>query len=149
MVHMEKSIVIDAPLARVATLGTDPHRWHTWFAGLTEPEKVTGNGDTGTVVEHHYLMMGIRVPVTSRVIERTMTPEECQWQGAIEGPLNGKQHWSYVAEGDKTRVTARVDYTIPGGILGQIANRLVIQRIEERKLQHTLENLKLLSEAAE
>lgn len=149
MVHMEKSIVIDAPLEKVVTLGVDPHRWHTWFAGLSEPENITGNGDAGTVVEHHYLMMGLRVPVTSRVVEYTLTPQESQWRATIEGPLNGKQHWSYVAEGDKTRITARLDYTIPGSILGQIANRLVIERIQERNLQQTLENLKLLSEAAE
>ncbi len=149
MVHMEKSIVIDAPLAKVTALGTDPKRWHTWFAGLTEPEKITGNGEPGTVVEHHYLMMGLRFPVTSRVTEYTSTPHESQWHGTIEGPLNGKQHWSYVAEGDKTRVTARLDYTIPGSIFRQIANRLVIEGIEERNLQQTLENLKLMSEAAE
>ena len=149
MATMEHSIVIQAPLAKVIALAHDPYRWHTWFAGLSEPEKVSGNGDVGTVVEHHYLMMGMRFPVTSRVLMRTETPEELEWQAAIEGPLSGKQHWRYKAEGDATHITAHLEYTVPGKILGKIANRLVIERMQERGLQQTLENLKMLCEAGE
>ncbi len=149
MVHMEKSIVIAAPLDKVAALAGDSHRWHTWFAGLSEPDHVTGDNYAGTVVEHHYLLMGLRFPVTTRVLERTLTPEESQWHATIEGPFEGKQHWSYLAEGDTTRVTARLDYTVPGKLLGRMANRLLIERMQERNLEQTLGNLKLLCEAAE
>lgn len=149
MVHLEKSIVIEAPLDKVAVLAGDPQRWHAWFAGLSEPDQVTGDGNAGTVVEHHYLLMGLRFPVITRVLERILTPEESQWQATIEGPFDGKQHWSYLAEGDMTRVTARLDYTVPGNLLGRMANRLLIERIQERNLEQTLGNLKLLCETAE
>lgn len=149
MVHVERSIVIDAPLGKVVVLAGDPHRWHTWFAGLSEPDQVTGDGNADTVVEHHYLLMGMRFPVTTRVLERTLTTAESQWHATIEGPFDGKQHWSYVAKDDTTQVTARLDYTVPGSLLGKIANRLLIERIQERNIEQTLANLKLLCETAE
>jgi len=43
-------------------------------------------------------------------------------------------------------VTADIAYTVPGKALGKIADRLIIERMQERGLEQTLENLKLLCE---
>ncbi|MDH7487805.1 MAG: hypothetical protein QHJ81_16220 [Anaerolineae bacterium] len=44
-------------------------------------------------------------------------------------------------------MTADIEYTVPGSALGRIADRLIIERMQERAIQQTLENLKLLCEA--
>ncbi len=40
-----------------------------------------------------------------------------------------------------------IDYTIPGKVLGKIADSLLIEKMQERGLEQTLDNLKLLCEA--
>lgn len=146
MAHIKKSILIHASVEQVYALARDPHRWATWYAGLSEPEEVTGQGEVGTVVKHNYLMAGVRFPVTSRVLEDHIGPEGGQWEGKIEGPLVGEQTWTYRPKNGGTEVTADIEYTVPGSALGRIADRLIIERIQERSLDQTLENMKLLCE---
>lgn len=148
MAHLRKSILIHAPVEKVAGFARDPKNWAAFWVGLSEPEEQTGEGEVGTVVKHSYLMAGVRFPVTSRVLEDTAGPEGTRWRGAIEGPLAGEQTWTYSRQGDDTEVTADIEYTVPGAALGRIADRLIIERIQDRALGQTLENLKLLCEAA-
>ncbi len=147
MAHVKKSILIHAPVEKVYTLARDPQRWATWFVGLSEPEKLTGEGEVGTVAEFSYMMAGMRFPVTTEVLEDHISPEGAQWKGKIGGPLAGEQTWTYAPRNGDTEVTVDMEYTVPGKALGKIANRLIVERMQERSLEQTLENLKLLCEA--
>jgi ligand-binding SRPBCC domain-containing protein len=49
-------------------------------------------------------------------------------------------------EGDGTRVTLEVDYDLPWGILGEIADKLVVERKNEDEAEGILERLKQLCE---
>ncbi len=147
MAHLRKSILIHAPVEKVAAFAGDPKNWATFWVGLSEPEELTGQGEVGTVVKHSYLMAGMRFPVTSRVLENTAGPEGTRWRGAIEGPLSGEQTWTYRRKDGDTEVTADIEYTVPGSALGRIADRLIIERMQERALEQTLGNLKILCEA--
>ncbi len=148
MAHIHKSLTIDAPIDEVYGLARDPRRWHTWWPNLTEGKLVQGEGEAGTVVEHAYRILGIPIPVTTRVLEDRRDGETARWRGAIDGPLDGEQTWGYrsVAGGKATEVTAELDYVIPG-VLGKVADDLVVERLQEHAIEHTLANLKLLCEA--
>ncbi|MFQ3662885.1 MAG: SRPBCC family protein [Chloroflexaceae bacterium] len=148
MAHVRKSILIHAPVEKVFAFAGDPKNWAAYWVGLGEPEEQTGEGEVGTVVKHSYLMAGVRFPVTSRVLENATGPEGARWRGAIEGPLSGEQTWTYARREGDTEVTADIQYTVPGSVLGRIADRLIIERMQERSIAQTLENLKLLCEAA-
>lgn len=39
-----------------------------------------------------------------------------------------------------------MEYTVPGSVLGKVADRLIIERMMERNMIHSLDNLKLLME---
>ena len=146
MAHLKKSILIHAPVEKVYALARDPNRWATWYVGLSEPEEVSGEGEVGTVVKHSYLLAGMRFPVTSRVLEDHISPEGGRWKGKIEGPLAGEHTWVYTPKGGDTEVTVDIEYTVPGSALGRIADRLIIERMQERSLEQTLENLKMVCE---
>ncbi len=45
-----------------------------------------------------------------------------------------------------SRVELVVDYELPGSFLGEILDRLYVERRNEREAQHSLENLKDLLE---
>jgi uncharacterized membrane protein len=148
MAHLKDTIFINAPVDNVSELATDPHRWSTWFVGLGEAESVEGDNGPGTVVQHSYLLAGMHFPVTTRVQERSGGAGEARrWKASIEGPLDGWQQWDYVPKGGGTEVTAEMDYTVPGSLLGKVADRLFLERNQERALRHTLENLKQLAES--
>lgn len=146
MAHLKKSILIHAPVEKVYALARDPKCWATWYVGLSEPEELTGKGGAGTIARCSYMMAGTRFPVTIEVLEEHIGLDEARWKGRIGGPLAGEHTWTYVTRGNDTEVTADLEYTVPGAALGRIADRLIIERMQERSLEQTLENLRLLCE---
>jgi hypothetical protein len=109
--------------------------------------KLTGEGGIGTVVESTYMLVGLSFPLTIEVVEDQVNPEWGRWKGKISGPLSGEQTWIHVPKNGETEVTAEVEYTVPGVALGRIADRLIIERMQEGVAEQTLQNLKLLCEA--
>ena len=147
MAHVKKSILIHAPPEKVHALARDPNRWPAWYVGMGEIEKLTGEGEAGTVVEFTFLLLGMRFPVTVKVLEDRIGPEGSRWEAKMEGPLAGEHTWTHVPQNGDTETTADIEYTVPGAALGKIANRLIIERMTEGGLEQTLKNLKLLCEA--
>jgi uncharacterized membrane protein len=148
MAYLKKSILIQAPIEQVYALARDPSRWATFYVGLSEPEEVIGEGEVGTTVKHTYLMAGMRFPVTTVVLEDEIAPTGGRWRGKIEGPLAGEHSWSYMPKEGGTEVTVEMNYTVPGAVLGRIADRLIIERMQSHATAQTLENLKLLCESS-
>ena len=147
MAHVRKSILIHEPVEKVYALARDPNRWPTFIVGMGEIEKLTGEGKVGTVAKFSYMMAGVRFPVTNEVLEDHVGPEGARWKGKIKGPLAGEHTWTYTPKNGDTEVTVDMEYTVPGKALGKIANRLIIERTQERSLEQSLENLKMLCEA--
>jgi uncharacterized membrane protein len=147
MTHIRKNIFIDAPIEKVYAFARDPERWNTWFTNLSVPETLKGKGEVGTMVKHHYTIAGIPFPITTRVLLDKPGPKNAEFKTQIEGPLDGTQDWQYTAKNDGTDVVVMVDYTVPGKALGKFADRLLIERMQEKAFEHTLENLKLFCEA--
>lgn len=40
-----------------------------------------------------------------------------------------------------------INYTVPGPVLGKIAEFLIVERVQEHSTEQTLENLKVMAEA--
>ena len=147
MAKIERHIFVNAPIEKVYAFARDPKRWNTWFTGLSAPEQVIGTGEKGTVVKHHYTMAGMTFPLTTRVTDDRPGPKGAHWRGEIEGPLAGHHDWTYVANDDSTEIRMQIEYTVPGKLLGQIADKLVIERLQEKAIEQTMENLRILCEA--
>ena len=147
MARIQKSILIHASVEDIYAVAHDPNRWPDWFVGMSEIDKLTGAGEVGTVAEFGYTMAGMRFPVTVEVLEDHLGPDGARWKGKIAGPLAGEQTWTYTPKGSDTEVSLDLEYTVPGKALGQIANRLIIERQQDRSADQTLQNLKALCEA--
>lgn len=147
MTHIHDSIIINAPVDKVYALARNPRKWATWWVGLSEPRKLKGDGAPGTEVEHDYLVAGIPIHIKSKVLADQMAPDgSAHWHGVIDGKMHGEQKWDYESTHDGTLVSADIDYTVPGNILGKVADRLLIEKMEERAIHQTLENLKYMIE---
>lgn len=147
MAHIEKKTLINAPIDKVYTFARDPRKWNTWWVGLSAPDEINGKGEVGTTVKHHYMVAGLPFAVTSTVLIDRIGPKDALWKGQIEGPLAGQHEWQYKALGEKTEVFVKLDYTVPGNILGKFADRALIEKMQEKAIENTLDNLKLLCEA--
>lgn len=146
MPTITKTIRVDAPLDRVHDVAIDPNSWHLWFAGLAEPDEISGDGREGTVVRTHYQMAGVRLPITTTVKEYRRDDRSSHWHAEFAGGVDGRHTWTYRASDGGTEVSAEVVYEVPGAALGRLMNRLVLERMQERNLEQTLANLKELVE---
>ena len=148
MAHIHKVTEIDAPLDKVIGFARDPHHWNDWYVGLSPAETINGDGGPGTVVKHHYQLAGINFPVTTKITEQKEGPKEATSKLTFEGPLTGNQTLVYKAINEKkTEVKLDIEYTVPGKALGRIADDLLIERMQDKAMEHTLTNLKMMAES--
>jgi uncharacterized membrane protein len=64
----------------------------------------------------------------------------------MEGMLSGRARWELTPERDEARLTTTFDYALPGGVLGKVANALIVKRMNGKSLHEALNNFKALAE---
>ncbi len=64
----------------------------------------------------------------------------------LSGAMPGKWTWNLEQAGQAVKVNSSIDYRVPGGILGKIANQLFLGRINQGNLESTLRGLKVYCE---
>jgi len=149
MAHLNTTLMINAPVDAVNAIVRDPHNWARFWVGMSEPERVFGDGGPGTKAEFTQLMMGVRMHMITRTIEERHDPDGSTfWRWEFEGPTSGWQTCHHVPSGEGCQITTDFDYTVPGSVLGKAADRLLIERRQKRDFENSLENLKLMAEAS-
>ena len=147
MAHLTETLFIDAPIDRVDGIVRDPYQWPNFWVGMAEPERVDGDGGPGTKAEFNIYMMGVRMHETEETIEERHNPDgSTDWRWEFDGATSGKLSCHHEPQGEGTTITTEFDYTLPGSVLGKVADRLIIERMQSRDFRHSLENLKLLAE---
>jgi coenzyme Q-binding protein COQ10 len=146
--HLHLTLMVEAPIDEVYRVARDPYNWSTWFAGLSGPDRIRGDGEVGTVADYSFVFAGMRFPATVEVTDDTVLPEGVTWKGKITGPLEGEQRWTYRPHGLETELIVEVDYAVPGALLGKVADKVIVERMMERNFHHSAENLKLLCEGS-
>ena len=86
---------------------------------------------------------GMSMPITETVLD--YQPEKLQLL-QMEGMLSGRARWELTPEGDGTRLTTTFDYALPGGVLGKLADALIVKRMNGKSLEQGLNNFKALVE---
>jgi coenzyme Q-binding protein COQ10 len=147
MARLKDSMFIDAPTEKVHAFAADIKKWPIWYVGLGKADSVEGDNSPGTVIKQSYLFMGVHIPVTTKVTENSVDADGGRhWKAENEGSLAGWTHWDYLPKGGGTLVEVEMEYSVPGRVLGKAADRLFVERNQERALRHTLTNLKQLTE---
>ena len=146
MAHITRSGHYEAPIERVFELATDFQRYPQWNVNYSEIRDVSGPVEIGTVVTGVMQFMGRKVEGAGEVVELD-TPYLIRMKG--ERPEGGRMDMTYrfTPAGAGTDYAFDVDYELPPGIIGQIADRLFVERAVERDLAHTIENFGALVEA--
>jgi uncharacterized protein YndB with AHSA1/START domain len=146
MASVEKTMDINAPVAMVFDfVANQPDRMADWWPPIELQERVTpAPTEVGSVSRYVYDMMGVKIKGEHKVIEMSVNERiVVETTSGIDSTFD----FMFAPADGGTRLTIRVDYKLPGSVLGQLLNRLAIEQKNTRDLEDGLDNLKQMLEA--
>lgn len=140
MAHIERTIVIDTPPEAVDDYMTQIARIPEWYTNMVEVRNLSAERiAAGVTYDWTFKMVGLNFDGKSRYTEYVpMQTTRLESEGGIPSQWD----WRFAREGKGTKVTVSVDYTVPGKVLGKIADKLFIERRNAKDLEHALASLK-------
>jgi uncharacterized membrane protein len=140
MPTLENAIAIAAPIERVFHLACDIEHIPEWFVGTSEVSNVNQTDNMlGSTWDWHYRILGWPFKGQARLVE---LDEPHRSATEITGDVAARFVWNYKSQDGETLVESRIDYTVPMGLMGRLADALWARRTFERNLRRSLENLK-------
>ena len=144
MAVVEKSIQINAPVEKVFGYLENSETNVEWLPGMMEVKDVESTEDqVGTHFRWTYKMAGLRFQGETTVIEHLVNQKiVTQTKGGI------RSTWTFTFEPSNggTKLSIRVDYTVPVPVLGKLAEAIVLKQ-NEREAALALSNIKERMEA--
>ena len=142
MINYDDSIVIEAPLPEVFAYVNDLTTMPNWLTGLVEVRNVIGTG-VGQQCDWTFKMIGVELRGAAVVVD-CVPNERCTHQSI--GMLSSD--WTNIVEPheDGTKLIVEVEYTLPGAVLGKLAEHLTIRRMK-RDLHSSLLYVKEMLES--
>ncbi len=145
MPQVEESIDIHAPVEVVFDLiANQPERMAEWWPPIELQERVTAPPTRiGSVSRYVYNMMNVTIRGEHEVLAMVENQHlRVETTSGIDSAFDF--HFAPIPAG--TRLTIRVEYALPGSIVGQLMNRVIIEERNLRDLQEGLRNLKAIAE---
>jgi uncharacterized protein YndB with AHSA1/START domain len=146
MAHIESKFTIKAPVERVFDYLATPATRPEWLDSTIKVENISegpiGVGTSWTEV----------AKIAGRVIEqvRTVTeyerPSRYVMEFAVFGAKTGRFDITFEPEDSSTQVTMIFDYTLPASALGQIADKLLVERRIKKTFGHDIGTLRMILE---
>jgi carbon monoxide dehydrogenase subunit G len=143
MAIVQRNVQIKASPQETMALLSDASRWPDWYPGMTEINVVDPFPEQGGKVTFKVKSAGVTMPITETVLD--YQPDKLQLF-QMEGMLSGRARWEVTPEGDGTRLTTTFDYALPGGVIGKLADGLIVKRLNGKSLEEGLNNFKALAE---
>lgn len=143
MAIVQRNVQINASPRETMALLSDASRWPDWYPGMTEVNIAAPFPEQGGKVAFKVKSAGMSMPVTETVLD--YQPDKLQLL-QMEGILSGRARWEITPEGDGTRLTTTFDYALPGGVIGKLADALIVKRMNGKALEEALNNFKALVE---
>jgi hypothetical protein len=118
--------------------------------GMSEPERIEGDGGPGTIVDFSMSPPGGRpFRATCRVVEYEHRADgSVHWRGEYSGGNSGWETWDLHPVDGGASATVEMEVVPSGGVLVRVAANLFVQRPMRRNVHQSLENLKRLVESA-
>lgn len=143
MAKIEKSIFINTPVGEVFTFMAEPYNLLEIWPSLVELSNVKPLPNGGYCFDWVYKMAGLRFE--GQVEWTEFVKDQCIVYKNESG-IPGTLVWTYRSEGNGTRVSICVEYSVPGVALGRLTEP-VIQEMNEHESETILANLKTRMEA--
>jgi len=144
MTTLQKTVMIQATPAEIDAVALAGERLPEWYAGIQEAISDGVYPEVGGVIEAVYKAAGIsfKIKIISLELDRGHSIKL-----KMDGMITGTNEWVYTPLAGGTEVTATLDYEMPGGGLGQMVNKLVVEKMNAENLEKSLNNLKRVVES--
>jgi len=136
MATIERSFFIKTPPERVFAFLEDHANDPQWLPGLVDSRNFTGES-TAYRWEWTFKMAGISFDGTGQVLEHDPPRRHVV---ETRGGIVSTWAWTLEPEGDGTRGSLRMEYTIPVTALGKLAERLLLSQ-NEKSAEQAIANL--------
>ena len=140
------SIEIAVAPERVWETVMDPNRLQDWVTIHKSVDAVSEPLQPGSTMEQVLQMRGVSFKVKWKLAEMD-TPRLAEWEG--QGPVGSCAFIRYELrrKDDGHTVFAYTnEFTAPGGVLGNVASKVVVGAASEREAKNSLKKLKALLE---
>jgi uncharacterized membrane protein len=137
-----KSVVVHAPVDTVYGYLTDPTHLPEIWPSLVEITDVHSLPNGGHSNHWKYKMGGIRLEGTSEDVEHVVNERIVS---KTKGGVDSTQTWMVEPLGEDTKVTFKVDYTVPIPVLGKLAEAAIV-KLNDHEGDATVANLKTMLE---
>jgi uncharacterized membrane protein len=138
---------VDAPPDKAFALAIDAKRIPEWNASVIETRDITGSLDRVGASYVSVLKLGGRRLEGRWEVSKVEKPRLLDFAGTAPGGGRATAINRFEPSGAGTDVTIEVDYELPGGFVGGMADKLFIERAIERDVKHSVENFKAICEA--
>ena len=144
MPKSEASVTINAPIEKVFDAIADQEKAVQYYSADVRFIAVNGKPDElGSSAELDYRVAGMKIHAKLTVSE-VDKPRKLVQQ--MSGGMPGKWTWSLYQDGPAVKVNCIIDYSVPGGILGKIADKLFLGRMNQRNMDRAVHGLKVYCE---
>jgi uncharacterized membrane protein len=147
MGHVLQTGHIDAPSDKAFALAIDATRIPEWNSSVIEVKEITGSLDQVGSSYVGVLKLGGRRLEGRWEVSRVERPRLLELAGTAPGGGRATATNRFESGGAGTDVTIEVDYELPGGFVGGMADKLFVERAIERDVKHSVENFKAICEA--
>ncbi|MBA7547593.1 hypothetical protein ES705_40022 [subsurface metagenome] len=143
MPKSEGSVSINAPIEKVFDAAADPEKMAKYISAAVLTATKGKPDELGSYSEWVYPVAGMKVRAKMTVSEVDKLRRLVQ---EMSGTMPGKWIWNLKQEGQAVKVDFCIEYSVPGGILGKIANKLFLGRMNQRNMESCLHGLKVYCE---
>jgi uncharacterized membrane protein len=146
MGHISESVDVDAPLELCWAINADASRLTEWNPAIIEVRDVSGPLDrVGTTYTGVIRAMGRRFDGRNEVTH-VEPMKSVDTAGTGVAGAKARVRAEFARRGEGTRVTVSIDYDLPGGLFGGIAEKLFASRQLEEQLKASNAGFKALAE---
>ena len=143
MPKSEASVTINAPIEKVFDAAADPEKMAQYVSSGVLTDTKGKPDELGSYSEWIYPVAGMKIHAKMTVSEVDKPRRLVQ---EMSGTMPGKWIWSLEQDGQAVKVDFCIEYSVPGGVLGKIANKLFLGRMNQKNLERTLHSLKVYCE---
>lgn len=138
MAMFRDSIFINAPVEKVFEYHTNPRNNAEYWPSFQAVKDIEELPSGGTKFGWVYKMAGVKLEGTSETTE--FIPNE-RYVVESKGGVESTFIYEYKPEGEGTRFSIEVEYTVPVPVLGKLAETIIV-KMNEREGKTVLANIK-------
>jgi coenzyme Q-binding protein COQ10 len=144
MTIVQNSIKVNAAPETIEAYSRYAESWPDWFPGVVSVGVDDAYPDVGSVAQIEFQAAGVTFELTFTVLDYV---PGVRVEYEIQGMAHGRASFDLAQDGGEQWVGAEIEYELPGGVLGRIADRAVVEQRVGAALEEALINLKAGAES--